>query len=238
MEDYTGLGSFMDAVAFQRVRVVNGVNEKAGITAEVYKAHRGKFIVNGVPHETVLAVPLAFRRASQFFEGKFPKSTLACFSNNYFDPSSTPPIAPKCRIVQNGRVVGVCPKAMSNECRESVDIQMLLVDPDCGSDIFTLTLRGMNLYIGSPFKKLLGHLRSADIKPYSSVYTLRNVVGTEVFPDKTMADKAMLTVFDSPVAVEKAHLEHFEELARRMWEHNNRMAPAQQQQQNDSDTPF
>lgn len=219
--DFTGLDSFMDAAAFSRVRVINGVNEKAGITNEVFRAHRGKFLIGGVPYERVMAVLLAFRRTSQYFEGKYPKSVLTCFSNNYFEPAATQAVSPKCRIVQNGRVVGVCPKAISNECRESVDISMLLVEPDCGSDVHSLTLRGMNLYSGAPFRKLLGHLRVTDTKPYANVYTLRNVAGNEVFPDKTMADKAMLTVFDNPVRVEKEHIGRFEEIARQLWEHNN-----------------
>lgn len=171
--------------------------------------HRGEFMhtASNVIKKELEVVVLKFKRGSMFNEGIFPKTTLVCFTDNFFTPTQVEPISPKCReyeITQRGRgIKGVCPKACWTStddgkrhppvCKEYASF--IICDLET-KELSQIVIRGMNLYNNSPLKRFLSHVVTTGKELFCFSVKLGTTPGNVVFPTVARADASLLLTFN------------------------------------------
>lgn len=202
MEDFSN----SDFVRFPSYKIINQVYAK--MPEDLVMKHRGSFVNLETMdiRKEMKVIPLLLTKSSAYNEGKYPNTSLVCYSRDYFSPDANPPVSPTCRRVKNsirGRIIEpLCPKAAWTsvdgkrtppQCRDTVILTLKEVGTE---NVFQLSLKGMNLYGTSPLFGFIDHVKKSGKEMYCFSTTIKTESGDMFFPKVKTAALARIVTFN------------------------------------------
>lgn len=213
-DDITGLETFTESsdLVIPKIKIIN--ISSGNITPDMVAKHRGKFFIQQTNEifETMDVVFIQLKRGSMYNDTATFPNNLLCYTSNFFTPNAEPPMSPVCRevVVKNGSkdIRAVCPYAMFTEdertkkkkapaCKEYWKFLLCHVKNDnTPSMVCDLTVRGMNVYGGSPIRKFVSSVKTSGKDFYCFKTTLKTVNGAQLYPNVSRSDQAFIVVCD------------------------------------------